>query len=518
MRTRIMDGDFRWLFAVLFGALATGIMLLRLFVPVPVGMADNGDGLRLMCQVGVGPHATSRKDLFNSWAILDYFTVHVTPGSCLNYPSTTKLLMQFWAYLSHETGATAGLDLRFALLTYAIFVGLLVLALTLLFRSPVIQGIVAVLFVLVVGDTAFADYLASPFTETAGIVGLIGMAVSGAYLGAFRAKRVASVLALPVFLGCAYLLVNAKTQMITIIAPIALFLLWHAVRLVIDVFRARTFFAVAAAVVAVGVGFSGLGLLGVSAKDTYDRNPDDFAVINPTEVIFVGILGISDDPAADLREMDLPEGLADRAGNSWWRGVEAPQNDELFPAVEHKMTYGTAAAFLLHHPDRAIAMANVAANDFLAARTDYLGNFAKESGAKAGTQDGRLVVASTTLATLKGGGLVVLFFFSVLLLVGAIFALRRLEPGTIKGGLASVSLLLFAIAWTQFVTCAYGEAIENTKHLVVAVLAGMLCATTLIAAALAEGERRPPRPERARRGAAPTKTAATPEEVTAVSA
>ena len=506
-----MNGDFRRLFAVLFGVLATGILLLRLFVPIPVGMADNGDGLRLMCQVGVGPHTFDRKELFNNWAILEYHNVNPDPG-CLNYPSTTKLLMQFWAYLSHETGAAAALDLRLALLTYAIFVGVLVLALTLLFRPPVMQGVVAVLFLLVVGDTAFADYLASPFTETAGIVGLIGMTVTGAYLGAFRAKRLASILVLPLFLGFAYLLVKENTQMITIILPVALFLLWHAARLVADAFRARTFLSALAASVAVCVGFGGLAMLGVSAKETLDRNPKEFAVINPTEVIFVGVLGISDDPAGDLEEMGLPEGLADRAGKSWWHGRQAPQKDELFPSIEHKMTYATAATFLLHHPERAIAMAHVAAAAFLAARTDYLGNFTKESGATAGAQDGRLVVASTTLATLTGGGLVVLGFLSVLLSVGAIFALRRLEPGTIRGGLASVSLLLFAIAWTQFITCAYGEAIENTKHLVVAILAGMLCATTLIAAALAEGERRPPKPARAQRRAVRTKTAATPKE------
>ncbi|MDR6972087.1 hypothetical protein [Leifsonia shinshuensis] len=498
-RARLAAGRFRWVTAILLAVLATGGMLVRLFWPGPVGMADNGDGVRLMCQSGLSPRETSHGDLYNNWAILDYFRSPEASKNCIAYPSTTRLLMQLWAALSRFFGTAADIDLRVALVAFAVFVGLLVLALCLLFRSPVRQGAAALILVLILGDAAFADYLGSPFTETAGLIGIMGIAVTGVYVSAFRSRPVMTWIALAAFLGFAYLLVNAKTQTITTLVPIVVFLLWHVIRMTVSAVRRRSALAGLAAAAALVIAVTGTAGLGVSALKTYDSNPKEFAVINPTEVIFVGILGPSEDPAADLAEMGLPKSMAAHAGQSWWAGDNAPQADPLFDSVRDKMTYGTVAKFLMAHPERAVGIANTAAKDFFAGRPDYLGNFTKDSGASAAQLDTRFAIPSAVMKPLVGGGLGAFVILSLLLCIGAIVVLRLRGPsgsrwegiGRIRTGFAAVSLLLGTIAWVQLLTCAYGESIENTKHLVLGILAGMLSVATLIFALMAEREPQP---------------------------
>ena len=77
-----------WL-TIFGGSLA--LFLARFLLPSPVGMADNGDGPRLLCAFGVGPVAGSypRYDAFA------YFTL-APSASCANapvYPSSEHLLL-----------------------------------------------------------------------------------------------------------------------------------------------------------------------------------------------------------------------------------------------------------------------------------------------------------------------------------------------------------------------------------------------------------------------------------------
>jgi len=490
-RDHLLSGRYRVATAVLFGILTIGGMLLRLFVPHPVGMADNGDGARLMCQLGAGTAETSRSDVYNNWAILDYHASPEARRTCIDYPSSTKLLMQLWMYLSHLTGSESLIDLRTALAAFAVFVGLAVLALCLVFRSPIRQGVASLILVAILGDATFADYLASPFTETAGLVGVMGVAITGVYVGAFRSRPVMTWIGLAAFLGFAYLMINSKTQTITTLVPVALFLLWHAVRMTIAAVRAKTVVSVLGAIAALAVAVAGPAALGASALDTYGKNPKEFAVINPTEVIFVGILGSSSDPESDLRAMGLPESMSVHAGKSWWASeTEAPQTDPLFGSVKHKMTYGTVAGFLAKHPDRAVTMLNSATKDYFAARPDYLGNFTKSSGAAAAERDFRFAIPSTVQGAFVGGGLVLFLVLFAGTAAGAVIAIRRSARGNLTSGFAYTALLLAGIAGVQLLTCAYGESIENTKHLVIGILAGMLSGASLIFAFLTDGDRR----------------------------
>ena len=462
---------------VILGIAAGVVMALRMFVPGPVGMADNGDGLRLMCQVGVVPSVdpTSRSALYFNHAIFNYHpVVSPPPHWCAGYPSSTVWLMRFARWVTGVFGGT-GIDLRVTMAAYCVLVAAVVVAVCrLVSPGRLRQCLAAAGLVLIAGDSDFVDYLGSPFTETAAIIGLLVLTVSAVYLIRADIRARSRVVWLALFTLAAVLTVAAKVETVTIALPIGTFLVWRMARRAPGSTRGhrcawRTGFAMSLLIVV------------AAAATTYAHNPKQFAVINPTEVIFVGILGPSSDPGADLTAMGLPANFAKYAGESWW-STPAPENDPDFPKIESKLTYATAGHFLATHPGRALTIADNGARDFWQARARYLGNYPQGAAPNLATEC-RLCILSSLMTDQQKLGLVGFLLVTIISAAAAIALMRRSRPGTTSHSLASVSLLLNATVATQFATNAYGEAIETTKHLVLAVLSALLCGYTLILAA-----------------------------------
>lgn len=460
----------RWFTAGVVGVASAVLMLLRLTVPTPIGMANNGDGLRLVCQLGVYPRGDTWSELYLDWTIFTYFAA-TDPIDCNAYPSSTVWLMRLWQALSRFFGTEADLDMRVALPIYALFTGAVIFAICLAFRGWIRQVIAATLVFLVIGDATFVGYIASPFSETAGLIGLIGLSIAAVYLASGATRRRMPLFALVLFVAFSVLLIGAKVQMITLIVPLAIFLIGLAAR---RIGRKRRLSGVAFILVAM----VGTGIFGYTAHESYEQNP--FSVINPTEVIFVGVLRGSDTPAEDLEEMGLPAEMAKYQGKSWWAGDEAPQTYADFDEVSEKMTYGAVAAFLLRHPDRAVQMADVSTRDFFAVRPDYMGSYSRDSGHEARERESRLILATEALQQPAGGGLLWFIAGGIAMAAGAILVIRLRPRGSRANGFGWASLLLNAVVIVQFVTCTYGESIENTKHLVVAILAAMLCTVFIV--------------------------------------
>jgi hypothetical protein len=102
---------------------------------------------------------------------------------------------------------------------------------------------------------------------------------------------------------------------------------------------------------------------------------------NQLNLLFYTILAESPDPAADLREMGLPAGLAEYAGVSAWT-PEAPYFDPALEANEDRVfSWSTYAEFLARHPDRLAQLVVHSVNTVPEARVDYLGNVPVAAGA-----------------------------------------------------------------------------------------------------------------------------------------
>jgi hypothetical protein len=127
----------------------------------------------------------------------------------------------------------------------------------------------------------------------------------------------------------------------------------------------------------------------------------------------------------------------------------------------------------LPRPGALTQLSALGAKAFLQARATYLGNYPEGGGSVKATEC-RLCLATSLMRRQQQHGIVLL---TLLVLGGAglgIAVLRRRTAGTTSHSFAITALFLDGIVTVQFLTATYGEAVETTKHLVIAVLAGLL--------------------------------------------
>ncbi|MFC9326689.1 hypothetical protein [Kitasatospora sp. NPDC057015] len=478
-------------FAPAAGAATALLMAARIFLPGPVGMADNGDGPRRMCAL----ETVARVDPGSSpwWSHVNFGYDHAQPGSCdplATYRSSGNLLLWLARSLGHWLGLPGELDLRALAVLFCLLAGLAVGVFAGALRGGLpARTLVCLAVFAVVGDSIFAGYAASPYSETAGLLGILAAVAGASHLGGSGRARLGGLL---VFTAGAVLAVASKTQSVTMALPFVVLLLLSRVPL------GRATGALAGRV----LPFCAAAVIAVTGVVTLQWQTEPFKVINPTEVVFVGLLGSSPDPAASAVELGLPADFAQYAGRSWWT-PDPPQNDPRWPQVRDRMTYGTIAGFLLTHPGIAADIALGAVEDFDAARPTYLGSYPVDAGEPPGAQESRLAVFGALLRLLGGGPLLLIVLG---LGTGAAWRLSALRQHPRRRALVSALLCLAGVTAAQFLTAAYGEAIEGVKHQVFAIYAAGLALVVAAAAALCaprpeapgEGALPPPRQERAR--------------------
>lgn len=465
--------------SVLIGIGATLYMALRTLWPVPKGLADNGDGPRYACQLGVVP-AVGEPRYFD-YALLDWIPGQ-EGGACIGYPSSEVWILRVVQSITELSGGPEGsLNLRWLIAANAVLVGLLVALFAFLLRRGLgTRVLMSAAMLLVIGDPAFSNYAGSVYGEYPGLVGVAVLGIGAIYLGTSGARQYIGLL----LVGAgAVLALTSKTQGITLLAPVAVMLVFTTLRWRVRI-ETRPWWApvrLLRTITGKAIPLALVAALVLPVTWIMDNNPKEFQAINPWELIAVAILGNSDDPAADLQEMGFPPTLDKYAGKSVWDG-DSIMNHPEWNEYKHLMTYGTAAEFLLDHPGRALVIANNAGNDFLAARPDYLGSYAPDSGKSVRTTDYSLVTDISR--QMDGLGMTPLLLVAAGIVTGAVLLWRRSIPGTIRRGFAMSVLVLVGCAGAQYVTASFGEAIENTKHMVYGILAFAMAPVVLAAGAL----------------------------------
>ncbi|MGN7797869.1 glycan biosynthesis hexose transferase WsfD [Leifsonia sp. 22587] len=448
--------------------------LLRVAVPSFQGQAPHPDGDRYLCQLGWDAVVPTNRSAPRYWdfALFEWSHNGLAPTyPCTPYPSSEVWLLKALQWFSSTVSSKPGtLDFHWLVLTNAVLVGVLVGLFAYAATGMALWARVLLSAVIfgVLSDPIFASYAAGPMGEYVGLVGIALLAVGVVFYSSNGRRMLGTIL---VGIG-GLLMITSKVQAITLLIPLAAFLLvvplerrgkaapvkpedrvWsRAIRFV----GRRLVGAVLVAVFAVGGGWM------------LANNPKEFQQINPWELISVGVLGHSSTPAQDVKEMGFPESMAKYAGKT------AGDENSIMFTPEWKqyaslMNYGTVATFLLHHPDRVWPLIDTGASDFFAARPSYLGAF--EPGR------GEAQANSLSLLALAGSGVTGFFSFAfagVIAFGGAILGVRRSQRGTPSRGFANAALLMASFTVVQFGTAIFGEAIENSKHLVFAVLASAL--------------------------------------------
>ncbi|HEX3388577.1 MAG TPA: hypothetical protein VHT94_06040, partial [Streptosporangiaceae bacterium] len=212
---RLRGSAGRWL--AIFGA-SLGLLLIRFMVPAPVGQADNRDGPRLMCGLGLGP-ITGHHPRFFRFAYFEYVTRQRCEGR-LPYPSSELVPLEIGRLLTPVFGLSGTLNLIAVGVLWCALASVAIASLAVGLRIRLWgQLLVAAACWLIIADAAFFDVFAGPFSEPAALVGLMLVAAGVVYLG--RGWRL-TVFGLIVAGSGGFLAILSKEQYLVLAAPICL--------------------------------------------------------------------------------------------------------------------------------------------------------------------------------------------------------------------------------------------------------------------------------------------------------
>lgn len=217
------------LVAVSTGLVWAGIMVARLFIGGAVGMGDQGDGRRLMCQLGVRTtvpfNGSTAAYLDPTWIVHRWYGEACSAdGAGGVYRSSQLWLLSMAKHLTPILGLPGTLDLRALGLLCALLVGLVVAALVVVLPGrPWFRVLLASLVGLLAADSMISQFFISPYSEPAELIATLGLCP--ALLALWRRGRTTwPSLAAVGFLGI--VAIGAKTQAAALLPGLVLAVLW----------------------------------------------------------------------------------------------------------------------------------------------------------------------------------------------------------------------------------------------------------------------------------------------------
>lgn len=460
-------------------AVSLGLFAARFLIPVPVGMANDGDGARLMCGFGVQPVTGGRPPL-DKYAFFRFHPAASCAGEHL-YPSSQHILLLGAQWLTPVLGLPGRINLiALGLLTSAVAsFGIASLVMGLRLNLWARLALAAALW-LIMADAAFFDAFASPLSEGATLTGLLLIAAGLVYLGR---SWPATAFGLLLTGTGSYLAILSKEQYLPLALPVFLAMLLASTtpdrkRRLRRFFTLRT--AAAAAVIAVLATATGFYVHWIATSPFAAALHREQAV----DMTFAGIVTGHDNVRADLHALGLPASWARYAGTNYWTKVGSVRQDPLYAKYAAKITDGNIAHFLLTHPSRIISVGQYEATQALHVRVAYLGSYAPSAGHPPGALEYRVALVSRVEGAIGSRlGLWYLVPLWIVMAAIAIAALRRQDRRPWRREGAVLVLCLTGCAIAAFIPPGYFEGTAVTRHML-----GMNLANVLpipVAAALA---------------------------------
>jgi hypothetical protein len=423
-------------------AIVAVVLVRQLLLPPIVGLADNGDFVRVLEPLGLQHGAAEWGERYWGWLDKTYVP---GPRLPLELESSQLLLTRAAQGLAGLVRRDGVLDIR---VQGAVHLALYLLGLALVlraartFRAP--ARVTLGLAVLVAAtDIAYVAPLNSFYAEAASLLFLV--LVLGFGLVALREDG-ARGWALPGYLAAAALFVAAKPQNHPLAVPLAVVPLVLLPRLQR---RATRLLAVLATL-----------LLVVLAYDLHSRLPWSQTIRNRWNDVFFTILADSPDPRADLAEFGLEPELA--------RFARVPAFADSIPIEAVTARYGFADVLRFHarHPSRFLRTAAVCAESAFVWRDPRMGNFTRDSGRPAGTLAHQFSAWSRLERAVLPASLPFLVVFLAGVMVAAALVGFRSGPASGAGSTALFGAALALAAGMEFGVCVVGDGYYDiVKHL-----------------------------------------------------
>jgi hypothetical protein len=430
-----------------FLALFALLLVRQLALPPIVGLADNGDYLRVMSPVGLD-------HLPREWAeryfyFLNTRYVHVG-GLRLTHFVSSELSLAAAAAAAHRAIAPHGIfDLRILGLVHAAaFLAGLALVVVAARTLPLLARLVLYACLLFVfGDVGYVCYFNSFYSEPASLIGFAWLVGTALLVLRRRAGPGARTPWAGLFLAVSCFFVTAKLQNGALAFPLGVYA-WR----LFSGSRPRRRLGVALAAT--------LGLLGaVYSGPGHTRQARE---VGAYLMVFHEILPRVPDRPAVLASLGLDPGLSrllDAAGHG-------PQYDPAVLQDQHvTRLYLRVARFYLAHPAMLRDLLVAGARNACSLRPPEIGNFEKRAGFPPGTKARAFGAWSRwkERALPKSGWTVAGFAVVNALAIGLCW--RRRDGGR-RGGIAELHLLLVVMAALQFLVVVAGRgSYEIIKHL-----------------------------------------------------
>lgn len=472
--------------AVVIGVLCAIGLLLRMFLPVAVGLSDQGDGHPLLCELGLRdevPWGASQSDyVYFHWNPYHYYGESCgANGTGQPFYSSHLALLRIAGWLTPLLDMPSGLDLRALAVLCCVIAGFAIGWLVAELRGPVLGRIVVGLLVgLLVADSGIAVYFASPYVETAGLLGVL--LLCPAMVRLVRERRYALGALCGVFAIAGFTL-TSQLRMIGLLPVLLIMLLARPFSESIGepatsrIRRLAAWFGRRVPTLIAAIGLMALSVAYLSAQ------PPRFAELNAYNQIFGTILPDSPDRAADLRWFGLDPALARGSGSN----VLSPNSVAGDPAMHdfrEKVTTPRVIGFYLTHPGQ---MSGLIWHGLIGASayrlTPYLADYGPDSGQPPHSQDHRLEVFSWMYSMIHGGPLLLLLLWIGALIFFGVLSRRGSPPAVLGLVLVTGAIVQFAVVMTT------GGATELTKHMIVVDFASALCFPVAIAAVLGRARR-----------------------------
>ncbi|MGO4547370.1 hypothetical protein AB4Z29_21535 [Paenibacillus sp. 2TAB23] len=361
----------RKLFAIenVYVLLASCVAIWLLFAGEFIGVADNGDFLRMMGSAGLNYYDASEsyEDRFFGYAHAYFAYDHFFRGF---YPSTQFIVVTIARFIGKLFNGSA-FDVR---ILGGIYAALLIAAGYLIIKynktkSVTTAVVLALLMLLVFSDIGYLAYFNSLFGEPVSFVFLLLTIGLGLLL---TKQEEPSRRTLALFFAAILFLVCSKTQNAPIGVGFALLGLRYAWLKEDKSWRKL-------AIILSAVTF-------LASVVMYAAAPKDFKHINMYQTVFFGILNQSPDVEGDLKDLGLPSRLSVLAGTNYFQGDTAiKQNDPSLKAEFYdRISHMDVLLFYLKHPARLISKMEYAAENGMSIRPYYLGSFEKSEGKPSG--------------------------------------------------------------------------------------------------------------------------------------
>ncbi|WP_129312365.1 hypothetical protein [Streptomyces sp. L2] len=468
--------------AIVAGFVWTVVMLLRLLLGGVVGMGDDGDGTRLLCEFGVvSNHPWSAEP---SAHVYPTYVSHTWYGETCGalfsgepYYSSQQLVVGLAKALTPVLGLPGALDLRAIGLLLALAFGAIIALLVVLLPGPLwLRLVVTGCFGLVMCDSAFADFFISPYSEAAGFIGLLLLCPS---LLLLWRRTTASVGGIVLTTAAALFTMTAKPQLLSLLPVTLLALLWrpsvrqkgerHSVSP--GASRQQRFTrwlavrwpALIACVLVCGVagGFAAAQSKRLNQLVWYDA-------------VFTEMLPNSMDPLADLQALGADQRLISAMNTTMISGRSAART----PFWDDYKQHVSPARIELHYlenPSRVVAMGSRGVQGMSRLTLHHLGSYPANSGHPQYAKERRIAVVTDIFEWLRDVPALIPLLWLVTIALGAVLASRpwARQPARALGRMTvCVVIALVLQFWTVVMT---GGASDLHKHLVFTDFLTALC-------------------------------------------